>query len=64
MIRDGIRPSAFIPSRSSAAERRPYKPVVAGSIPAGRTGGLQSLAAQTPNLSMASLCQERAPGVR
>lgn len=38
MIRDGICLFAFIPSsRSSAAERRSYKPVVAGSIPAGGT---------------------------
>lgn len=35
MIRDDIR-RISLPSRSSVAERRPYKPVVAGSIPAGR----------------------------
>lgn len=35
MIREDIGPIS-LPSRSSVAERRPYKPVVAGSIPAGR----------------------------
>ena len=48
MIRDGIRPFS-LPSRSSVAERRPYKPVVAGSIPAGRTGRSPSPVPQTPN---------------
>ena len=52
MIRDGIRPFS-LPSRSSAAERRPYKPVVAGSIPAGRTGSTRPRrAAQTPNQAL------------
>ena len=36
MISDGIRHSDGIPSRSSVAERRSYKPVAVGSIPAGR----------------------------
>jgi hypothetical protein len=52
MIRDGIRPFS-LPSRSSVAERRPYKPVVAGSIPAGRTGSAcPRRAAQTPNQAL------------
>jgi hypothetical protein len=37
MIRDGICPFVFIPPVAQRKERGPYKPVVAGSIPAGRT---------------------------
>src|SRR5262249_39143689 len=36
MIPDGISRFA-VPSRSTAVVRRPYKPMVAGSTPAGRT---------------------------
>ncbi len=38
MIRDGIRRTPT--SRSSGAERHPYKLLVAGSNPAGRTAAV------------------------
>ena len=56
MIRDGICPIS-LPSRSSVAERRPYKPVVAGSIPAGRI-----LPSRLPCLRMVSCARASRAG--